>query len=195
MLSENTVTQFLQDLASSKPAPGGGSAAALCGAIGAALVSMVGNLTTGKKKYADVEDQIQAMLGQAETLRLKFIDLVSDDIQVYTAVSAAFKMPRDTDELKATRQAAAIWVARSHKIEYLSPAFAGDEIEALTWVADFRKVRSLRRYQFVRTTDQTTLARGETDWVFMDANKGKPRSIPEEVRAPFDLLPDDQSPG
>ena len=94
----------------------------------------------------------------------------------------------------ATRRAGAIWVARSHKIEYLSPAFAGDEIEALTWVADFRKVRSRRRYQFVRTTDQTTLARGETDWVFMDANKGKPRSIPEDVRAAFDLLPDDQQP-
>ena len=106
MLSENTVTQFLEDLASSKPAPGGGSAAALCGAIGAALVGMVGNLTTGKKKYADVEDQIQELLDQAEALRLKFIDLVGDDIQVYTAVSAAFKMPRDTDELKATRQAA-----------------------------------------------------------------------------------------
>jgi methenyltetrahydrofolate cyclohydrolase len=105
MLSENTVTKFLEDLASAKPAPGGGSAAALCGAIGAALVSMVGNLTTGKKKYADVEDQIQEMLAQAEALRLKFIDLVQDDIRVYTAVSAAFKMPRDTDELKAERQA------------------------------------------------------------------------------------------
>jgi acyl-CoA thioester hydrolase len=94
----------------------------------------------------------------------------------------------------ATRRAGAIWVARSHKIEYLSPAFAGDEIETLTWVADFRKVRSLRRYRFVRIADQSTLARGETDWVFMDAQKGKPRSIPENVRAAFDLLPDDQRP-
>ena len=106
MLSENTVTTFLEDLASSKPAPGGGSAAALLGAIGAALVSMVGNLTTGKKKYADVEDQIQDLLAQAEALRLKFIQLVGDDISVYTAVSAAFKMPRDTDEQKAAKTAA-----------------------------------------------------------------------------------------
>jgi formiminotetrahydrofolate cyclodeaminase len=67
---------------------------------------MVGNLTTGKKKYADVEDQIQDMLAQAEALRLKFIDLVGDDIRVYTAVSATYKMPRDTDELKAERTAA-----------------------------------------------------------------------------------------
>jgi methenyltetrahydrofolate cyclohydrolase len=106
MLSENTVTQFLEDLASSKPAPGGGSAAALCGAIGAALVSMVGNLTTGKKKYAGVEDQIQEILREADALRLRFIDLVGDDIRVYTAVSAAFKMPRDTEELAAARDAA-----------------------------------------------------------------------------------------
>ena len=94
----------------------------------------------------------------------------------------------------ATREIGAMWVARSHKIEYLSPAFAGDEIEALTWVADFRKVRSLRRYKFVRTADQITLARGETDWVFMDAQKGRPRSIPENVSGAFDLLPDDQRP-
>ena len=94
----------------------------------------------------------------------------------------------------ATRQIGAMWVARSHKIEYLSPAFAGDEIEALTWVADFRKVRSRRRYKFVRVSDHATLARGETDWVFMDAQSQRPRSIPEEVRAGFDLLPDDQSP-
>jgi acyl-CoA thioester hydrolase len=92
-----------------------------------------------------------------------------------------------------TRRIGAMWVARSHKIEYLSPAFVGDEIEALTWVADFRKVRSLRRYKFVRATDQTTLARGETDWVFMDAQAGRPRSIAEDVKAAFDLLPDDQS--
>ena len=94
----------------------------------------------------------------------------------------------------ATRDIGAMWVARSHKIEYLSPAFAGDVIEALTWVVNFRKVRSLRRYKFVRIADQTTLARGETDWVFMDAQAQKPRSIPEDVSSAFDLLPDNQSP-
>ena len=93
-----------------------------------------------------------------------------------------------------TRAIGAIWVARSHQIEYLSPAFAGDEIEAQTWVANSRKVRSLRRYEFVRVTDQTTLARGETDWVFMDAATGKPLSIPASVSGAFELLPDDQQP-
>ena len=106
MLSENTVTRFLEDLASSKPAPGGGSAAALCGAVGAALVSMVANLTVGKKKYADVEDQVQDILARADALRHRFIQLVQEDIEVYTAVSAAFKMPRHTQEQKAAREGA-----------------------------------------------------------------------------------------
>jgi acyl-CoA thioester hydrolase len=92
-----------------------------------------------------------------------------------------------------TRDIGAMWVARSHKIEYLSPAFAEDEIEALTWVVNFRKVRSLRRYKFVRIADQITLARGETDWVLMDAASGRPRSIPETLSGAFELLPDDQS--
>jgi acyl-CoA thioester hydrolase len=93
-----------------------------------------------------------------------------------------------------TQELGAIWVARSHKIEYLSPAFAGDEIEAQTWVADFRRIRSLRRYRFVRVADQQTLAQGETDWVFMDAQTRRPRSIPEEVSGVFDVLGDDEQP-
>ncbi len=94
----------------------------------------------------------------------------------------------------ATRDIGAMWVARSHKIEYLSPAFHGDEIEALTWVVNFRKVRSLRRYKFVRIADQTVLAQGETDWVFMDAKKGRPSAIPEEVSGAFVLVSEDQQP-
>ncbi len=94
----------------------------------------------------------------------------------------------------ATREIGAMWVARSHKIEYLNPAFAGDRIEALTWVVNFRKVRSLRRYKFVRTSDQAVLAQGETDWVFMDARRGRPRVIPEEVSGIFTLVDADQQP-
>ena len=93
-----------------------------------------------------------------------------------------------------TRELGALWVARSHKIEYLSPAFAGDEIEAQTWVANFRKIRSLRRYRFVRVGDQQILAQGETDWVFMDARTGRPRSVPPEVSGVFDLFDEDEPP-
>jgi acyl-CoA thioester hydrolase len=90
---------------------------------------------------------------------------------------------------QATREAGALWVVRSHRIEYLRPAFAGETIEVSTWVADFRRVISLRRYEFVRTTDQVVLARGETDWVFVDAKTGRPRAIPESVWGRFELRP------
>ncbi|MFB0546800.1 MAG: methenyltetrahydrofolate cyclohydrolase [Anaerolineae bacterium] len=105
-LTEKPVTIFLDELASSAPAPGGGSVAALGGALGAALVSMVCNLTVGKKKYADVQDDIKALLDRAETLRHELIGLLEADVEVYTKVSKAMKMPRDTEEQKAVRSAA-----------------------------------------------------------------------------------------
>src|SRR5207253_4254713 len=84
-----------------------------------------------------------------------------------------------------TKEIGATWVARTHRIEYLSPAFAGDGITVVTWVADFRKVRSLRRYKFVRPADRKVLAQGETDWVLVDARTGRPRAIPQEIKNAF----------
>jgi acyl-CoA thioester hydrolase len=83
----------------------------------------------------------------------------------------------------------ATWVVRSHNIEYLSPAFAGERIQVRTWVADMRRVRSLRRYHFVRLADEKLLVRGETEWVFVDAAGGRPLAIPAEVAQLFRLLP------
>lgn len=95
---------------------------------------------------------------------------------------------------RATQEAGATWVARSHRIEYLRPAFAGDRLAVLTWVCNFRKVRSTRRYKFLRTTDDAVLAEGETDWVFVDSKTGRPRSIPEGVSSVFELIPEDRTP-
>lgn len=87
----------------------------------------------------------------------------------------------------ATREAGCTWVARTHTIEYLTPAFAGDTIVLSTWVADFRRVRSLRHYEFHRAADDKLLARGQTDWVYIDAASGRPSPIPEIIRKCFDL--------
>lgn len=87
--------------------------------------------------------------------------------------------------------AGASWVVRSHNIEYFSPAFAGEQIEVRTWVASVRRVRSLRRYEFVRLVDQKLLVRGATEWVFVDAKTGRPLSIPAAVEQVFPLLPDE----
>jgi len=78
------------------------------------------------------------------------------------------------------------WVVREHKIEYLLPAFAGEEIEIRTWVENIRRVRSLRKYEFVRKADGKTLVRGETDWVFMDVKTGSPRAVPDAVIKVFE---------
>jgi len=91
---------------------------------------------------------------------------------------------------RMTQAVGATWVVRTHRIEYLSPGFAGDSLTILTWVASFRKVRSLRRYKFIRSSDQTLLAEGETDWVFVDSTTGRPRGIPEEIRNSFTIVPD-----
>ncbi len=81
----------------------------------------------------------------------------------------------------------AAWFIREHRIEYFLPAFAGEEIEIRTWVENIRRVRSLRKYEFVRKSDGKVLVRGETDWVFVDAKTGAPRAIPEEVSKVFAL--------
>ncbi len=79
----------------------------------------------------------------------------------------------------------ATWVVREHKIEYLLPAFAEEEIEIRTWIQDVRRVRSLRKYEFVRKSDGKTLVKGETDWVFVDVKTGRPVAIPEEISKVF----------
>ncbi len=91
---------------------------------------------------------------------------------------------------RMTGELGASWFARMHRIEYLSPAFAGDTITVKTWVVDFRKVRTLRRYEFIRASDQKILAQGETDWVLVDAQTARPRKIPEELAKLFTLVPD-----
>jgi acyl-CoA thioester hydrolase len=98
---------------------------------------------------------------------------------------AAIAHSDSTGCTRLTRDSGGSWVARSHQIEYLSPAFAGDTIVVLTWIADFRKVRSLRKYKFTRARDEKVIALGETDWVFVDARTGRPRAIPAQLKELF----------
>jgi formiminotetrahydrofolate cyclodeaminase len=106
MLTEKTVTQFLDELASNSPAPGGGSVAALTGAAGAALASMVCNLTIGKKKYADVQNEMTVVLQQTEQLRKELALLIDKDTDAFNTVMAAFGLPKGTEQEQAARSAA-----------------------------------------------------------------------------------------
>lgn len=92
---EKNIDKFLAELASSAPTPGGGGAAALCGALGIALGNMVGNLTQGKKKYADVQEDIAELNAKAEALRAGFVALVDADAEAFAPLSRAYSIPKD----------------------------------------------------------------------------------------------------
>jgi formiminotetrahydrofolate cyclodeaminase len=100
-----TIKTFLDGLASSSPTPGGGGAAAISGAMGAALVSMVCNLTIGKKKYAEVEADLKDVLAKSEALRATLTGMIAEDVTAFDAVMAAYGLPKETDEQKAARAA------------------------------------------------------------------------------------------
>lgn len=86
------------------------------------------------------------------------------------------------------------WIIRSHTIEYLHSAYAGDRITISTWVSEFHKFRSLRKFKFVRQADDTALAVAATVFVFCDLATGKPRSIPPEVLNAYTLIGADEEP-
>lgn len=97
---------FLEELAGSSATPGGGSAAALAGALGAGLVSMVCRLTIGRKRFAPVENQVRGVLEEAETLRMRLMDLADADTRAFDQVMAAYGLPKEMQEEQATRQTA-----------------------------------------------------------------------------------------
>lgn len=105
-LASMKIERFLSELSSSSPAPGGGSVAALSGSLGAALSSMVCNLTIGKEKYLNVQDEIKQVLIKSEKLKKKLIRLIDEDTSAFNDVIKAFKMPKDTDEQKEKRKKA-----------------------------------------------------------------------------------------
>jgi acyl-CoA thioester hydrolase len=94
----------------------------------------------------------------------------------------------------ATRAAGASWVVRSHHIEYLQPTFAGDHLVVLTWVSDLHRASSRRRYLFLREQDGAVVARGQTNWVFVDARRGRPIPIPKEVSSLFEIVLESHEP-
>ena len=106
MYTEESIQHYLDELASAQPTPGGGSASALSGALGAALASMVCRLTPGKAGYEDVQSEIEHIWEQTERLRARFAQLVQEDIAAYGQLAAAYRMPRGTDEERGQRSAA-----------------------------------------------------------------------------------------
>ncbi|MDO5417629.1 MAG: cyclodeaminase/cyclohydrolase family protein [Lachnospiraceae bacterium] len=101
MIEENTLREFLEVLSSKAPVPGGGGASALGGAMGNALGQMVANLTIGKKRYQDVEDDVRELLERMVRLQQDFVNLADLDAEVFTPLAAAYGLPSGTEEEKA----------------------------------------------------------------------------------------------
>lgn len=106
MVTAQSVQEFADRLASDEPTPGGGSAAALGGVLGAGLVSMVCRFTVGRERYADVDDDMQRVLARSEELRAELQRAVEDDVDAYGGYSRASALPRETEEEKSERAAA-----------------------------------------------------------------------------------------
>ncbi len=106
MLVDKTLREFTVELASSSPAPGGGSVAAICGSLSAALTAMVSNLTIGKEKYSAYDNEMKAMRSESEQLRIQLLSLVDEDTEAFNKVMAAFKLPKGSNERKAALQGA-----------------------------------------------------------------------------------------
>ncbi len=106
MDGDGSIRTYLEDAAGSKPAPGGGSISALAGALAAAMSEMSANFTAGRKKYADVEDEVRGLLDGLAGCREALLKLVDLDVQAYGAVDAAYGMPKETDDEKAARKTA-----------------------------------------------------------------------------------------
>ena len=98
-----TIEDFTKELAGKAPVPGGGGASALIGSLGIALGNMVGSLTVGKKKYADVEEDIKAMMVKSENLIVRLQALIDEDAESFAPLAAAYSLPKETEEEKAHR--------------------------------------------------------------------------------------------
>ena len=134
-IKDTAIEPFLDQLASSAATPGGGSAAAIIGAMGAALVSMVCNLTIGKKKYADVEIEMKDVLAQTEALRKKLTAMIQDDVKAFDAVMGAYGMPKETDAEKAARDKAIQSALKLATDVPLACAYAAREVIDLAAIA------------------------------------------------------------
>jgi len=102
-IKDKSIEVFLEELASKQATPGGGSAAAVMGAQSAALTSMVCNLTIGKPKYIEVEEDMQALLKQSEALRVLLTDMIKADVDVFDKLMACYGLPKNSDEEKVAR--------------------------------------------------------------------------------------------
>lgn len=134
-IKDKSIQEFLDQLASKQATPGGGSAAAVLGAQSAALISMVCNLTIGKEKYAEVEEEMKSLLKQSELLRKELTAMIKTDVDVFDKLMACYGLPKNTDEEKLARSAQIQTILKEATIVPLECAKACAKTIALSRIA------------------------------------------------------------
>jgi len=155
---------YLDDAAANKPTPGGGSVAALVGALATTMASMAANFTAGKEKYKDVEPQIQANLKLLEEARGKFVDLMHRDMEAYADVMAAYRQPKATDaEKQARAEAIQASLRNSMQVPLQATEVALGVLEAAAELADIANANLLSDVAVAAILAEAALAAGRVN--------------------------------
>ena len=180
--------KFTEALASKAPVPGGGGASSLVGAVGIALGAMVGSLTLGKKKYADVQEDIAALMEEAEALRAEFLRLADRDAEVFEPLSRAYGMPKDTEEQQAEKDRvmeAALKDACEVPLEVMEAC--GRAIEVVKGFADKGSVIAISDAGVAAASLRAAI-QGASLNVFINTKAMKDRAAAEAANAKADAL-------
>ena len=188
MITQQPVDTFLDELASGAPTPGGGSAAAIMGAMGAALVSMVCNVTIGKKGLEPVEAEMKAVRDESEKLRLRLTAMVAEDVEAFNGLMAAYRLPKATDEERSRRGAAIQSSLRAATETPLACARACAEVVALSKRAAEKGYAGVISDAGVGVLAANTALRSAALNVYINAPSLKDRAFADAATAELEQL-------
>jgi formiminotetrahydrofolate cyclodeaminase len=191
VITQHPLETFLDELASGAPTPGGGSAAAIMGAMGAALVSMVCNVTLGKKGHEAVEAEMKSVRDESEKLRLRLTALVAEDVAAFDALMAAYRLPKSSEDDKSQRAAAIQSSLRGATETPLACARACAEVVALSRRAGEKGYAGVISDAGVGVLAANTALRSAALNVYINAPSLKDRAFADAATAELEKLLDD----
>jgi len=191
VITQRPLETFLDELASGAPTPGGGSAAAIMGAMGAALISMVCNVTIGKKGHEAVESEMKSVRDASEKLRLRLTSMVAEDIAAFDGLMAAYRLPKVTDEDKSCRAAAIQSSLRAATDTPLACARACAQVVALSKRAGEKGYAGVISDAGVGVLAANTALRSAALNVYINAPSLKDRAFADAATAELEQLLDD----
>jgi formiminotetrahydrofolate cyclodeaminase len=190
MITQRPLGTFLDELASGAPTPGGGSAAAIMGAMGAALVSMVCNVTLGKKGHEAVESEMKAVRDESEKLRLRLTSMIAEDIAAFDGLMGAYRLPKLTEEDKSRRAAAIQSSLRAATETPLACARVCAEVVALSRRAGEKGFAGVISDAGVGVLAANTALRSAALNVYINAPSLKDRAFADAATAELEQLLD-----